>query len=452
MLGAKKYLITCLIGCWPYLLYSQQSTDSTLQQATLERCVQYALQHQPVIKQSEIDQQIAERSIRSALSAWLPQISGAYNLNHYLKLPVSLFPNFNNPTSPERVPVTVGVANQSNIQFTLSQNIFNRDVLLASRTANTYRLQARQNLVDNQIDVTVNVSKAFYDLILTQKQVDILNGDIARLERSLQDATNQYQSGLVDRTDYKRAAIALNNSRAQRKQAQEQVNGKSQYLKQLMGYPPAADLQLTYDTLQLANEVYLDTNQFVRPESRIEYQLLRTQQDLLKANITYNRWAYLPTVSASANYNFVYQNNEFAKLYSRNFPTSLVGLTIALPIFQGGRRVQEIRIAELQLQRSQWDLTNLSNVVNTEYQQALANYKGNLANYRALQENLDLANDVYRVIQLQYRSGVRAYLDVIIAQNDLRTTQLTYFNALYQVLVSKLDVQRALGTVPISQP
>jgi outer membrane protein len=48
---------------------------------------------------------------------------------------------------------------------------------------------------------------------------------------------------------------------------------------------------------------------------------------------------------------------------------------------------------------------------------------------------------------LQYRSGVRAYLDVIIAQNDLRTTQLTYFNALYQVLVSKLDVQRALGTV-----
>ncbi|GAB3324880.1 TolC family protein [Larkinella ripae] len=447
MLLAKKCLIAFLIVLWPYLSYSQQSTDSTLQQATLQGCVEYALQHQPVIKQAEIDQLIAERSIRSALSSWLPQISANYNLQHYLKMPVSLFPNFNNPTSPERIPVTTGVANLSNLQLGLSQNIFNRDVLLASRTADTYRLQARQNLVNNQIDVTVNVSKAFYDLILTQKQVDILDGDIARLERSLQDATNQYKSGIVDRTDYKRAAIALNNSRAQRKQAQEQIGGKSQYLKQLMGYPARADLTLTYDTLQLANEVFIDTNQLVKPESRIEFQLLRTQQDLLKANVLYNRWAYLPTVSATANYNFVFQNSEFAKLYSRNFPNSLVGLTIALPIFQGGRRIQELRIAELQVQRSQWELTNLSNTVTTEYRQALANYKGNLATYRALQENLDLANDVYRVIQLQYRSGVRAYLDVIIAQNDLRTTQLTYFNALYQVLVSKLDVQRALGVV-----
>ena len=447
MIVAKKYLIACLLCCGSYLSYSQPSTDSTLQQATLESCIQYAIQHQPVIKQSEIDQLIAERTIRSALSSWLPQISGNYSLQRYLKLPVSLFPNFSNPTSPERVPVTTGVANLSNIQFSLSQNLFNRDVLLASRTADTYRDQARQNLVNNKIDVTVNVSKAFYDLILTQKQVDILDGDIVRLERSLQDATNQYKSGLVDRTDYKRAAIALNNSRAQRKQAQEQIGGKAQLLKQLMGYPPNGELKVTYDTLQLANEVYIDTTQLIKPESRIEFQLLRTQQELLKANVLYNRWAYLPSVSASANYNFVFQNSEFAQLYSRNFPNSLIGLTIALPLYQGGRRVQETRIAELQLQRSQWDLTNLSNTVTTEYRQAMANYKGNLATYRALQENLDLANDVYRVIQLQYRSGVRAYLDVIIAQNDLRTTQLTYFNALYQVLVSKLDVQRALGTV-----
>ncbi|GAB3271625.1 TolC family protein [Larkinella harenae] len=448
MFVAKKCLIACLVFLWPYLSYSQQSADSTLQQATLENCIRYAVQHQPVIKQNEIDQLIAERTIRSALSAWLPQVSGAYNIQHYLKLPISLLPNFSNPSSPERVPVTTGLANLSNIQFALSQNIFNRDVLLASRTANTYRQRARQNLVDNQIDVTVNVSKAFYDLILTQKQVDILDSDIVRLERSLQDATNQYKSGIVDRTDYKRAAIALNNSRAQRKQAQEQISGKAQLLKQLMGYPAKAELNVVYDTLQLTNEVFIDTNQLIRPENRIEFQLLRTQQDLLKANIKYNRWAYLPSVSAQANYNFVFQNNEFSRLYSRNFPNSLVGLSIALPIFQGGRRIQENRIAELQLQRSEWDVTNLSNIVNTEYSQALANYKGNLATYRALQENLELANDVYRVIQLQYRSGVRAYLDVIIAQNDLRATQLTYFNALYQVLVSKLDVQRALGTVP----
>ena len=57
-------------------------------------------------------------------------------------------------------------------------------------------------------------------------------------------------------------------------------------------------------------------------------------------------------------------------------------------------------------------------------------------------ENIDLAEDVYNTIQLQYRSGIKTYLDVIIAESDLRSTQVNYLNALYQVLSSKLDVQR----------
>ncbi|WP_128543654.1 TolC family protein [Larkinella soli] len=447
MRTAIKYLLACFVSCWPVFSFAQPRSDSTLAQATLQACIQYALQHQPLIRQSEIDEAIAERSIRSALSNWYPQISSSYSIQHYLRQPIALFPNLSNPGSGERIPVATSVSNLSTVSFGLSQNLFNRDVLIATRTADTYRQQARQNRVNNQINVTVDVSKAFYDVILTQKQVDILKEDIIRLERSLKDAFNQYKSGIVDRTDYKRASIALNNSRAQQKLYSEQVGAKSQYLKQLMGYPTNGSLTLTYDTLQLVREIAIDTSQVVNPENRIEFQLLKTQQSLLNANVLYNRWAYLPSVSASANYNFVFQNNEFARLYSRSFPNSLVGLSLTLPIYQGGRRIQESRLAELRLQRLQWDLTNLTNAVSAEYAQALANYKASLANYRALEENLELARDVYHVIQLQYRTGVRAYLDVIVAETDLRTTQLTYFNALYQVLESKLDVQRTLGAI-----
>jgi outer membrane protein TolC len=60
---------------------------------------------------------------------------------------------------------------------------------------------------------------------------------------------------------------------------------------------------------------------------------------------------------------------------------------------------------------------------------------------------LSLAEDVYTTIQLQYRAGVKTYLDVIIAESDLRSTQVNYLNALYQVLSSKLDVQKALGEI-----
>jgi outer membrane protein TolC len=187
----------------------------------------------------------------------------------------------------------------------------------------------------------------------------------------------------------------------------------------------------------------------VNPQNRIEYKLLQTQGRLLNANVRYNRWAYLPTVSAFGNYNLLYQNNSFPQLYSQTFPNSLIGLAVALPIFQGGRRIQQLKISELQVQRLDWDLAALTSAVDAEYAQALATYKGNLANYLALRENQQLAEEVYRVINLQYRSGIKTYLDVTVAEADLRTARLNVFNALYQVLISKLDVQQALGAIQL---
>ena len=441
-----KYWVTllALLAIYGTETFAQKTTDSLAKQAHLTDCIQYALGHQPIVRQSVIDQEVAERTIQSALAAWYPQVTAGYNLLHYLKLPVSLFPDL---TTGEKRPVTIGVQNTSTASFSVTQSIFSRDLLLASQTQNAYRAQATQTTVSNKIDVVVNVSKAFYDLILTQRQVDILAEDITRLQRSLQDATNQYQSGIVDKTDPQRAKIALNNSLAQRKQYHDLVGAKIQTLKQLMGYPPNGQLQVTYDTLQLMNEVMLDTTLLVNPRNRIEYQLLQTQRQLLDANVRYNRWAYLPTVAAFGNYNFLYQNSSLGQLFSAVFPNSVIGLSVALPIFQGGRRIQQTKIAELQVQRLNWDLVALNSAVDAEYAQALSNYKGNLANYLALRENQQLAEDVYRIINLQYRSGIKTYLDVTIAEADLRTARLNVFNALYQVLISKLDVQRALGAI-----
>ncbi len=443
----KKSWLLLLIGLISLIsseVFAQKVTDSLAKQAYLPDCINYALYNQPIIRQSVIDQEIADRTVRSSLAAWYPQINAGYNLLHYLKQQVTIFPD---PTTGENVPRVIGAKNTSTASFSLTQSIFSRDLLLASRTADAYRAQAAQTTVSNKIDVVINVSKAFYDVVLTQRQVDIITEDIARLQRSLQDATNQYQGGIVDKTDPQRAQISLNNSRAQQKQYRELVGSKQQVLKQLMGYPPNAPLNLTYDTLQLANEIVLDTSLLANPQNRIEYQLLKTQGQLLEANVRYNRWAYLPTVSAFGNYNFLYQNNVFSQLYALNFPNSLIGLSVALPIFQGGRRIQQLKIAELQVQRLNWDLAALTSSVDAEYAQALATYKGNLANYYALRENQALAEDVYRVINLQYRSGIKAYLDVTVAEADLRTARLNVFNALYTVLISKLDVQRALGLI-----
>ena len=101
----------------------------------------------------------------------------------------------------------------------------------------------------------------------------------------------------------------------------------------------------------------------------------------------------------------------------------------------------------MQVNRLKWEIISLKNIITTEYAQALALYKGNLANYDALRENVQLADEVYKVIRLQYQQGIKTYLDVIIAESDLRTSQLNFYTALYQLLQSKIDVQKALGTL-----
>jgi outer membrane protein len=414
------------------------SNTDTLAQATLQTCVQYALQHQPLLQQSILDEQIVEKTIQTKLADWYPQLSASYYLQHNFQLPAFYFGgNY----------VRNGTTNASNLGLTLNQNIFNRDALLASQTAHQVRTQVKQNTTSNKIDVTVNVSKAFYDVLLTEKQVEVLDLAIARLQKNVQDSYHQYEAGIVDKTDYKRATISLNNTIAQRKQVNDLVKSKFVYLKELMGYPDSANLHLSYDTTTMEKDAFIDTSVNVFFENRIEYQQLVTQQKLQQANLKYYKWGFIPTISAYGTYNFNYLNNDFGKLYAQNLGNSNIGLQFSVPLFQGNKRVNQIKQAELQIDRLGWDVVALKNRVNTEYANALAAYKGNLANYNALKDNLGLANDVYETIQLQYNSGIKTYLDVIVAESDLRTAQLNYYDALYQLLESKIDVEKALGTI-----
>jgi outer membrane protein len=111
--------------------------------------------------------------------------------------------------------------------------------------------------------------------------------------------------------------------------------------------------------------------------------------------------------------------------------------------------LQNLAKAKLQVQRTDLDLTNSQNTINTEYVQALGSYKSNYTNWQLLDQNVGLAKDVYKVVSLQYREGIKTYLDVIIAQSDLRTAELNYYNALFQLLSSKIDLEKALGILNI---
>ena len=105
------------------------------------------------------------------------------------------------------------------------------------------------------------MSKAFYNLLLTLEQINVLREDTARLSKNLNDAYHQYVGGIVDMTDYQEAAITLNNSKAQLKQAVENVLPQYATLKQFMGWPPQAQFNVNFDTAQMKRDICFDTTQ-----------------------------------------------------------------------------------------------------------------------------------------------------------------------------------------------
>lgn len=419
-------------------LYSkaQAGNDSLLSSATLANIIDYTLKHQPVIQKSVLDEFITRSQVNSKLADWYPQVDFNYNLQHNFQLPTTVF---------EGQVIQLGNGNTSTGQFAYTQNILNSDLLLSATTAKNVRLLAAQTTSSNKIDAVAAVSKAFYDVLLTQQQIKVTDEDITRLERSVKDATSQYRNGVADKTDYQRATIALNNAKALEKGDIELLKGKVEYLKSLMGYPSRAPLDVVYDSLEMENETAFDISQQVKYDNRIEYQLLQTHRRLQAANLNYTRFAFLPMLQGFAAYNLNYLNNSISELYSVSYPQSYIGLSLVFPIVHGGKRWMGIRQAKWQLKKSDLDITNLQNNIDAQYAQVQAVYNSSLAEYLALKENLDLAKEVYKIIQLQYRSGVKTYLEVITAETDLRSAQINYFNSLYQVLSSKIDLQKALG-------
>lgn len=420
-------------------------TDS-VPSLTLPQCIDYAMVHQPGLQRANVNVSIAQATNQIALSSWLPQVNVSGNLTHYLKLPTSLVTT-SATTAGGSLNRQTGVTNTANPGLSASQALFSPDLLYAVKSAPLYTHQARQVTDSVKIYLISAVSKSFYSLLLTMQQINILKEDTARLNKNLSDTYHQYQSGLVDETDYEEADITLSNSVAQLKQASENVVPQYAQLKQYMGYPAEEQFNVLYDTLRMVQETNLDTLQRLVYEKRIEVQEISTQQQLQQQLVNRYRYGWIPTVSAFYTYNDIYQNNTFSNLFQTAYPNSLIGLSLSFPVFTGFSRLRYLRRAKLQEKVISLEKASLRSAIYTEYSTAMASYKSNLYTMQVLKKNTAKAKRVYFVVKLQYQQGIIPYLNVITAESNLISSEIGYINALFQVLSSKIDVQKATGTI-----
>jgi len=423
------------------------SKNSTDQYFTLQQCVDYALIHQPSVNVAQINIQVTRLNNAIALSTALPQINAEGTLTHFLQQSgPSKTSTVNGVTAvTPYAPASPGYTFAPGVALT--QQIFNPSLLYAYKSAPLYVQQVNQITDSTKIAVVSDVTKSFYTLLLTLEQINVLKEDTAEFGKSYRDAYHQYVGGIVDETDYEQAEITLNNTKAQLKQANENVVPQYATLKQLMGFPPQQQFNVIFDTLEMMKNIHIDTNQQLQFEKRIEFQLLNTNKAIQQQTVNYYRYSFLPTLSGFFNYNLGYSNDHLSELFAAGYPGSTVGLSLSVPIFTGFYRLNNLHKAKLQSQIIDWLQTDLKSQINVEYTTALANYKGNYYDLQVLQKNVNLAKRVFFVVTLQYRQGIIPYLNVVTAETNLITSEINYLNALFQVLSNKVDLEKAMGTI-----
>jgi outer membrane protein TolC len=441
----RVFYSTCLLSISIVAKSQINNPPDTATALTLDQCVGYALKHEPLINMTIVNVAIVRTTNAINTAGWLPQVNVTGSFTHYNTLPTGFFTD-----SGKIVNSKTGVINTATPTLGVTQTIFNPALLYAVHTAPLYVKQAQQITDSTKIEIIAAVSKSFYSLLNTLEQINIFKEDTARLNKNVSDTYHQFVSGIADKTNYDEAVISLNNSLFSLRQATESIRPQYALLKQVMGYPPTKQFNVVYDTLQMKNDIAFDTTQQLQLEKRIEYQVLQSTKQLQLQTVDYYRHAWLPTVGAFFNYENEYQSNQFNSLFSKAYPFNYEGLSLTLPIFTGFARTNNIKRARLQYDLLDWQEVELKSQIWNDYTTAIANYKSNLYNLGISQENTGLAKETYDIVQLQYLQGVVPYLNVITAESNLITSELTYEASLFQVLSSKIDLEKAMGIITVN--
>lgn len=218
-------------------------------------------------------------------------------------------------------------------------------------------------------------------------------------------------------------------------------------LKFQMGMTIGSKLTLTdkIRNVDVAKNPILGDNQVFN--KRIEYSLLQTQKKLNDLDVKRYKSLFLPSLAAFGSTSANFQNNRFANLYDTRYPTTVVGMKLSIPLISGGQKLYQLRNAKLEVIKSENELVNLQNAINLEVDQAQTTYFNGQQSLENQKRNMELAKEVLRVTKIKYDQGVGSSLEVTTAETSLKESQNNYINALYDMLINKVNLDKALGNI-----
>jgi outer membrane protein TolC len=218
-------------------------------------------------------------------------------------------------------------------------------------------------------------------------------------------------------------------------------------LKFQIGMPINSNLELKDKLDDIVLQQNLTTEEKVDVESRVEFQLLKTQMRLNELDYKRNMVTRAPSLVAFGSYSQNAFNNDFGQLTDKFYPTTVVGLQLNVPIVGSGKKFYQTKQAKLTLQKSKNDLKNLENALNLESKNANVTFNNSVNSLNNQRKNMDLAAEILRVSKAKYEQGVGSSLEVVTAQTSLKEAETNYINALFNALVAKVELEKSNGKI-----
>ena len=422
---------------------------------SLKEAINYALQNNPELKKSKFDVSISRETVKQTVAIGLPQVTASGGYQHYNRIPGNWIKNFApTPGAPEYIFLQFQQQVNSSGTIGVNQLIFDGSYLVGLKATKQFVDMSKFLEAKTEYDVQVNVSKAYLMVASTRMNIGLLENNIAVLEKSTADVKALFEEGFSEELDYQRLQLSLNNLKVQKQKLENTVDMLLNVLKLQIGMDLTENLELSDDIESI--DAYIRMSDIANtsswnPSLRPEFQVLNQAITLGKLDKKRYQMGYLPKLVGFYQHQQMTMRPEFnffeSNLTPNNnwVPSDLFGLQIQWTLFDGLNAQSKIREVQYKIDKAEVDLKSFENAASMEWKNAQNTYKLQLQQAALQKENMDLAQDIYDKTQIKFQEGVGSTLEMAQAESELKNSQINYLNAVYDLVLAKIEYHKAIG-------
>jgi outer membrane protein TolC len=413
---------------------------------SLKEAIKYALENSYNTKASKNEISSAKETVWETTATGLPQINASVEYQNFLKQAVTVADLDGDGVNEEFV---FGTQQNINASVTLKQLLFDGSYLVGLQASKTFLKISEQANEKTELLTREAVVNAYGNVLVTEKSIVILEGNIKILEKNLFDAKKIYENGFNEEEDVEQLEITLGTLKNQLSNVQRMKGIAYQMLNLSLGSPIATKLILT-DNLDSLAESNINLGLIFTTfdlTNHIDFKIAENDRETKRLMMQLEKSKALPTLSAFVNYGSQAFSNSFTffKGEQRWFDSSLLGVTLNVPIFSSFGRKSKTAQAKIALETADFRLEETKQRLSLLAQSAKSEYQLSVENYNTAKRNVGLSERIEKKQRIKFFEGISSSFDLLQAQNQLYTQQQNYVQSMLDVIAKKAALENALN-------